>query len=104
MASSIELINPKAESVRRGAALQVCTKITLYHIVPSPSDLLLTQVNITGAMGLANVVKGNLGTHRRSSETIQPLTINLRSERYFEDVGRRCRTDQNDQGRKSSII
>ncbi|KAI0049838.1 chaperonin-containing T-complex zeta subunit Cct6 [Auriscalpium vulgare] len=40
MASSIELINPKAESVRRAAAL---------------------QVNITGAMGLANVVKGNLG-------------------------------------------
>jgi len=40
MASSIELINPKAESIRRGAAL---------------------QVNITGAMGLANVVKGNLG-------------------------------------------
>ncbi|KIP11651.1 hypothetical protein PHLGIDRAFT_99489 [Phlebiopsis gigantea 11061_1 CR5-6] len=40
MASSIELINPKAESVRRAAAL---------------------QVNIAGAMGLANVVKGNLG-------------------------------------------
>lgn len=40
MASSIELINPKAESIRRAAAL---------------------QVNITGAMGLANVVKGNLG-------------------------------------------
>ncbi|KAI0305600.1 T-complex protein 1 zeta subunit [Multifurca ochricompacta] len=38
--SSIELINPKAESVRRAAAL---------------------QVNTTGAMGLANVVKGNLG-------------------------------------------
>lgn len=40
MSSSIELINPKAESVRRSAAL---------------------QVNTTGAMGLANVVKGNLG-------------------------------------------
>ncbi|KAF8345926.1 chaperonin Cpn60/TCP-1 family [Amanita rubescens] len=40
MASSIELINPKAESVRRAAAL---------------------QVNTAGAMGLANVVKGNLG-------------------------------------------
>ncbi|EKM54582.1 uncharacterized protein PHACADRAFT_258536 [Phanerochaete carnosa HHB-10118-sp] len=40
MASSIELINPKAESVRRAAAL---------------------QVNIAGAMGLANVVKNNLG-------------------------------------------
>ncbi|KAG8686225.1 T-complex protein 1 subunit zeta, partial [Ceratobasidium sp. 395] len=38
--SSIELINPKAESVRRAAAL---------------------QVNTNGAMGLANVVKGNLG-------------------------------------------
>ncbi|KAF8894955.1 chaperonin Cpn60/TCP-1 family [Gymnopilus junonius] len=37
--SSIELINPKAESVKRAAAL---------------------QVNTTGAMGLANVVKGNL--------------------------------------------
>ncbi|KAF7790396.1 hypothetical protein EIP86_001351 [Pleurotus ostreatoroseus] len=40
MASSIELINPKAESVRRAAAL---------------------QVNINGAMGLAGVVKNNLG-------------------------------------------
>ncbi|KZT19060.1 chaperonin-containing T-complex zeta subunit Cct6 [Neolentinus lepideus HHB14362 ss-1] len=40
MSSSIELINPKAESVRRSAAL---------------------QVNTTGAMGLASVVKGNLG-------------------------------------------
>ncbi|KAH7339700.1 chaperonin-containing T-complex zeta subunit Cct6 [Rhizoctonia solani] len=38
--SSIELINPKAESIRRAAAL---------------------QVNTNGAMGLANVVKGNLG-------------------------------------------
>lgn len=37
---SLELINPKAESVRRAAAL---------------------QVNTNGAMGLANVVKGNLG-------------------------------------------
>ncbi|KAJ7287418.1 chaperonin Cpn60/TCP-1 family [Mycena rebaudengoi] len=40
MSSSIELINPKAESIRRAAAL---------------------QVNTNGAMGLANVVKGNLG-------------------------------------------
>ncbi|KAI6135700.1 chaperonin Cpn60/TCP-1 family [Pisolithus croceorrhizus] len=40
MSSSIELINPKAESVRRAAAL---------------------QVNTNGAMGLASVVKGNLG-------------------------------------------
>ncbi|KAM6502446.1 Chaperonin Cpn60/TCP-1 family [Amanita muscaria] len=40
MSSSVELINPKAESVRRAAAL---------------------QVNTAGAMGLANVVKGNLG-------------------------------------------
>ncbi|KAI0790604.1 chaperonin-containing T-complex zeta subunit Cct6 [Abortiporus biennis] len=40
MSSSIELINPKAESVRRAAAL---------------------QVNTNGAMGLAGVVKGNLG-------------------------------------------
>ena len=38
--SSIELINPKAESVRRQQAL---------------------QVNTMGAMGLANVVKSNLG-------------------------------------------
>jgi hypothetical protein len=43
MSSSIELINPKAESVRRAAAL---------------------QVNINGAMGLANVVKGNLGVSK----------------------------------------
>ncbi|PPQ79954.1 hypothetical protein CVT25_003026 [Psilocybe cyanescens] len=38
--SNIELINPKAESIRRAAAL---------------------QVNTNGAMGLAGVVKGNLG-------------------------------------------
>ncbi|EJU04181.1 chaperonin-containing T-complex zeta subunit Cct6 [Dacryopinax primogenitus] len=38
--ASIETLNPKAESVRRAAAL---------------------QVNTTGAVGLANVVKGNLG-------------------------------------------
>merc|ERR1711939_643845 len=38
--SSINLINPRAESVRRGQAL---------------------MVNTTGAMGLANVVKSNLG-------------------------------------------
>jgi T-complex protein 1 subunit zeta len=41
MSSSIELINPKAESIRRTQAL---------------------QVNTMGAMGLANVVKSNLGT------------------------------------------
>lgn len=40
MSSSIELINPRAESIRRAAAL---------------------QVNTNGAMGLANVVKSNLG-------------------------------------------
>lgn len=40
MSSSIEVINPKAESVRRTQAL---------------------QVNTMGAMGLANVVKSNLG-------------------------------------------
>ncbi|KIM92089.1 hypothetical protein PILCRDRAFT_810110 [Piloderma croceum F 1598] len=40
MSSSIELINPKAESIRRAQAL---------------------QVNTNGAMGLASVVKGNLG-------------------------------------------
>ncbi|PLW27253.1 hypothetical protein PCANC_24467 [Puccinia coronata f. sp. avenae] len=38
--SSVELINPKAETIRRAQAL---------------------QVNITGAIGLANVVRSNLG-------------------------------------------
>ncbi|KAG0149365.1 hypothetical protein CROQUDRAFT_653658 [Cronartium quercuum f. sp. fusiforme G11] len=38
--SAVELINPKAESIRRAQAL---------------------QVNTTGAMGLANVVRSNLG-------------------------------------------
>ena len=38
--SSIELINPRAESIRRTQAL---------------------QVNTMGAIGLANVVKSNLG-------------------------------------------
>lgn len=57
--SSIELINPKAESVRRAAALQVllsCARNVLTGM------LIIYQVNITGAMGLANVVKGNLGS------------------------------------------
>lgn len=40
MSNSLELLNPNAQSVRRAAAL---------------------QVNTTGAMGLANVVKSNLG-------------------------------------------
>ena len=55
MSSSIELINPKAESVRRAAALQVKIMIWCSRII-----LFLTwcvQVNTTGAMGLANVVK-----------------------------------------------
>ena len=60
MSSSIELINPKAESVRRTQAL---------------------QVNTMGAMGLANVVKSNLGMYpwdrlrglARSSVTEQQL-------------------------------
>lgn len=67
MASSIELINPKAESVRRAAALQVCTEIHL-HLTPSflTFQLPLAQVNITGAIGLANVVKGNLGIYFQS--------------------------------------
>jgi len=34
MASSIELINPKAESVRRAAALQVCPRPGIYYAVP----------------------------------------------------------------------
>ena len=38
--SALESLNPNAQSVRRAAAL---------------------QVNTTGAMGLANVVKSNLG-------------------------------------------
>ena len=41
MSNSLELLNPNAQTVRRAAAL---------------------QVNTTGAMGLANVVKSNLGT------------------------------------------
>ena len=58
MSSSIELINPKAESIRRAAALQVC------GLSFSPFMVLvftLVKVNTNGAMGLANVVKGNLG-------------------------------------------
>lgn len=58
MSSSIELINPKAESVRRAAALQVC-----YPLFGIKRGILTHngQVNTNGAMGLANVVKGNLG-------------------------------------------
>lgn len=56
MASSIELINPKAESVRRAAALQVHPSLFFLFL-----ELTICQVNTTGAVGLANVVKGNLG-------------------------------------------
>ena len=57
MSSSIELINPKAESIRRAAALQV------YGLSFDSLWFLFFpgQVNTNGAMGLANVVKGNLG-------------------------------------------
>ena len=92
MSSSIELINPKAESVRRTQAL---------------------QVNTMGAMGLANVVKSNLGTWtspgRVESEVPRIAVIDksrvsswgvrrYRSEGYHQDVGRRGRWDQDDQG------
>jgi T-complex protein 1 subunit zeta len=43
MSSSLEHLNPNAQSVRRAAAL---------------------QVNTTGAMGLAGVVKSNLGVQQ----------------------------------------
>jgi len=46
--SALELLNPNAQSVRRADAL---------------------QVNTTGAMGLANVVKSNLGEHCRAGTT-----------------------------------
>ena len=61
MSSSIELINPKAESVRRAAALQVRLSLSR-SVCPQFTDW---QVNTTGAMGLANVVKGNLGVSCR---------------------------------------
>lgn len=56
MSSSIELINPKAESVRRAAALQVTYLLPIFFL-----SLIFHKVNTNGAMGLANVVKGNLG-------------------------------------------
>ena len=61
MASSIELVDPKAESIRRAAALRVRTKA---RPVPSPFLSLspsFIQVNIAGAIGLANAIKGSLG-------------------------------------------
>jgi hypothetical protein len=60
--SSIELINPKAESVRRAAALQVIAFIVFLN----GFGTFVSKVNTTGAMGLANVVKGNLGSYRLS--------------------------------------
>ena len=66
MSSSIELINPKAESVRRALALQV--RSSRFACVNS---LFKThaQVNTNGAMGLANVVKSNLGDFKRVTFT-----------------------------------
>lgn len=70
MSSSIELINPKAESVRRAAALQVCVHSSLRTMI---YDVL--QVNTNGAMGLANVVKSNLGMQCRLQERHVLITI-----------------------------
>ena len=95
MSSSIELINPKAESVRRAAALQVRIdplSISLFAL----NELL--QVNTNGAMGLANVVKGNLGMPLLPFFSLSTLTRNLkqRPTRNTQDARRRRRPDQND--------
>ena len=57
--SSIELINPRAETVRRTQALQVNTvSADLPNCSTSSAEAHLSQA---GAVGLANVVKSNLG-------------------------------------------
>lgn len=52
MSDGLQSLNPNAQSVRRAAAL---------------------QVNTTGAMGLAAVVKSNLGTLLRSRIVATPV-------------------------------
>lgn len=52
MSDGLQSLNPNAQSVRRAAAL---------------------QVNTTGAMGLAAVVKSNLGTLLRSRTVATPV-------------------------------
>ena len=91
--SSIELINPRAESIRRTQAL---------------------QVNTAGAVGLANVVKSNLGASWSCRVVVWgggwggglgALTRRLtrrhrlsRSQRNDQDVGGRWWSDQDDKG------
>lgn len=69
--SSIELINPKAESIKRAAALQVILLSILSTFIHSRP-----QVNTNGAMGLANVVKGNLGRYNAFYAPLFPTHIN----------------------------
>ena len=75
-------MNPKAESVRRAAALQVS------YLGRSWMTLLnrRVQVNTNGAMGLANVVKSNLGKHLFIVMSGYSIA-SLRSSWNIEDVG-----------------
>jgi T-complex protein 1 subunit zeta len=91
MSSSIELINPKAESVRRTQAL---------------------QVNTMGAMGLANVVKSNLGSSEwpKLERSVMygagaDLGIHApcRTSWNHQNVGRWCWRNQDDQGEPRAI-
>jgi hypothetical protein len=51
------------------------------------------QVNTTGAMGLANVVKGNLGTPTTLLQNSPHETKLFRPARDLEDACRRLGTD-----------
>jgi hypothetical protein len=53
-------------------------------------------VNTNGAMGLANVVKSNLGAFMPSITNTTIETSPFRTERYIEDASGRCGTDQDD--------
>jgi T-complex protein 1 subunit zeta len=57
----LSLLNPKAEMIRRGQALQVCVSFSLFPLGLFFSLTDPYQVNITAAQGLQDVLRTNLG-------------------------------------------
>ena len=57
----LSLLNPKAEMIRRGQALQVCVSFSLFPLVSFFYHTDPYQVNITAAQGLQDVLRTNLG-------------------------------------------
>ena len=100
--SGIELINPKAESVRRGQALQVRSTSHI-DVTFSNARLCSLQANTTGALGLANVVRSNLGEPRGLVHHVDRVSDTMtRPARDAQNAGRRLGSDQDDQGARAT--